>query len=113
MDENHPPPQVTLVRAYKKQPPPLEIPSLDSIRALGTSSSTDSPTAPSPSSASTQVPLRVEKRSVWRKMNDVLPTCGFDSLGEFLSVLFHPHICGGEDRRSKRHRQAVGPFMQG
>jgi len=47
MDENHPPPPVTLVRAYKKQPPPLEIPSLDSIRALGTSSSTDSPTAPS------------------------------------------------------------------
>ncbi|KAJ6563964.1 hypothetical protein B0H19DRAFT_1285077 [Mycena capillaripes] len=113
MDGNHPKPPVTHVRVYRKQPPPLEIPSLDSIHALGTSSSIPSPTVPSPSSASTLVPLRAEKRSVWRKMNDVLRTYGFDSLGEFLSVLFHPRIRGEKDCRSKRHRQAVSAFLQG
>lgn len=113
MDAHTPQPSVRLVRGYTKHPPPLEIPTLESIRARGTSSSTSSSTAPSPSSASTLVPLRAEKRSVWRKMNDVLRTYGFDSLGEFLSVLFHPRVRGEKDSRSKRHRQAVGAFLQG
>ncbi|KAJ7816153.1 hypothetical protein B0H14DRAFT_2215451, partial [Mycena olivaceomarginata] len=38
---------------------------------------------------------------------------GFDSLGEFLSVLFDPRIRGEKDCRSKRHRQAVSAFLQG
>ncbi|KAJ6542668.1 hypothetical protein B0H19DRAFT_1310467, partial [Mycena capillaripes] len=38
---------------------------------------------------------------------------GFDSLGEFLSVLFHPRTRGEKAFRSKRHRQAVGAFLQG
>lgn len=113
MDAHTPQPSVRLVRGYTKRPPPLEIPTLESIRARGTSSSTSSSTAPSPSSASTLVPLRAEKRSVWRKMNDVLRTYGFDSLGEFLSVLFHPRVRGEKDSRSKHHRQAVGAFLQG
>jgi hypothetical protein len=51
VDGNLPP--VTLVRVYTKQPPPLEIPSLDSTGARGMFLSTNSPTAPSPSSAFT------------------------------------------------------------
>ncbi|KAJ7601483.1 hypothetical protein B0H17DRAFT_867707, partial [Mycena rosella] len=38
---------------------------------------------------------------------------GFDSLGEFLSVLFHPRIRGEKDSRTKRHRQAVSAFLRG
>ncbi|KAJ7078263.1 hypothetical protein C8R44DRAFT_790887 [Mycena epipterygia] len=113
MDAHTPQPSVRLVRGYTKRPPPLEIPTLESIRARGTSSSTSSSTAPSPSSASTLVPLRAEKCSVWRKMNDVIRTYGFDSLGEFLSVLFHPRVRGEKDSRRKHHRQAVGTFLQG
>ncbi|KAJ7854442.1 hypothetical protein B0H14DRAFT_3449649 [Mycena olivaceomarginata] len=79
-----------LARKYTKQPPPLEIPSLESMRARGSDSSSNSPIVPSPSSASTQVSLRAQKRSKWRKMDEVLRTYSFDSLGEFLSVLFHP-----------------------
>jgi hypothetical protein len=46
-------------------------------------------------------------------MDDVLSTYGFESLGEFLSVLFHPRTRGEKDRRTRRHRQAVGAFLQG
>ncbi|KAJ6467711.1 hypothetical protein DFH09DRAFT_1111792 [Mycena vulgaris] len=97
MDGNHPRPPVTLVRAHTQRPPPLEIPSLDFIRARRISSSIKSPEAPSPLSASTLISLRAGKRSVWQKMSDVLRTYGFDSL----------------DRRSKRHRQAVSALLQG
>ncbi|KAJ7643162.1 hypothetical protein DFH06DRAFT_999278 [Mycena polygramma] len=117
MDGNPPPPTVKTVRRYRKQPPPLVIPSLESIRALGTSSSSSSPiAAPSPSSASTSstlTPLRAPKRSVWGKMNDVLRTYGFEGVGQFLSVLFHRRVRGEKDLRSRRHRQAVAAFLQG
>ncbi|KAJ7688947.1 hypothetical protein B0H17DRAFT_937725, partial [Mycena rosella] len=46
-------------------------------------------------------------------MDNVLRTYGFDSLGEFLSVLFHPRIRGEKDSRTKRHRQAVSTFLRG
>lgn len=113
MDGNPPQQPVKLARKYTKQPPPLQIPSLESIRARGSASSSNSPIVPSPSSASTQVSLRAQKRSKWRKMDDVFRTYGFDSLGEFLSVLFYPRFRGEKDCRTRRHRQAVSTFLRG
>ncbi|KAJ7697655.1 hypothetical protein B0H17DRAFT_1130259 [Mycena rosella] len=132
-----PEPAVKLVRPYRRLPQ-LSIPSLESIRAKGTgstssssstgpnllSSSSSSPIAarasastspilPSPASTSTQISLRASKRSVWKKMDDVLSTYGFESLGEFLSVLFHPRKRGEKDLRTKSHRQTVAAFLKG
>ncbi|KAJ6530368.1 hypothetical protein DFH09DRAFT_1044864 [Mycena vulgaris] len=113
MDGNPPPPpSVKLVRAYTRLPK-LTIPTLESIRAKGTSSASNSPVAPSPSSASTQISLRAPKRTCWQKVDHVLTTYGFDSLGEFLSVLFHPRKRGEKDRRTKSHRQTVAAFLKG
>ncbi|KAJ7208661.1 hypothetical protein GGX14DRAFT_698003 [Mycena pura] len=96
MDENPPPPPpVTKVRAYRRLPK-LTIPTIESIRAKGTFLASDSSVVPSPSSASTQISLRAPKRTCWQKMDHVLTTYGFDSLGEFLSVLFHPLVPRGE-----------------
>ncbi|KAJ6520861.1 hypothetical protein DFH09DRAFT_1098106 [Mycena vulgaris] len=113
MDGNLSQQAVKLARKYTKQLPAPEIPSLESIRARGSGSSSNSPIVPFPSSASTQVLLRAQKRSQWRKMNDVLRTYGFDSLGDFLSALFHPRIRGEKDYRTRRHRQALGAFLRG
>ncbi|KAF7371606.1 hypothetical protein MVEN_00016000 [Mycena venus] len=113
MDGNPPPPPpVKLVRTYTRLPR-LTIPTLESIRAKGTSSASDSPVAPSPSSALTQISLRAPKRTCWQKMNDVLTTYGFDSLGEFLSVLFYARKRGEKDCRTKSHRQTVAAFLKG
>ncbi|KAJ6595091.1 hypothetical protein DFH09DRAFT_1412993, partial [Mycena vulgaris] len=49
----------------------------------------------------------------WQKVDHVLTTYGFDSLGEFLSVLFHPRKRGEKDRRTKSHRQTVAAFLKG
>ncbi|KAJ6549750.1 hypothetical protein B0H19DRAFT_883435, partial [Mycena capillaripes] len=46
------------------------------------------------------------------KIDDVLTTYGFESLGEFLSVLFHPRIRGEKDCRTKSHRQTVAAFLK-
>ncbi|KAJ7811583.1 hypothetical protein B0H13DRAFT_2383779 [Mycena leptocephala] len=96
-----PPPPVTLVRKYTRLPK-LAIPTIESIRAKGTSSTSNSPVAPSPSSASTQISLRAPKRTCWRKIHDVLTTYGFESLGEFLSVLFIPrrHLRATTNKRT-------------
>ncbi|KAJ7847404.1 hypothetical protein B0H13DRAFT_2362517 [Mycena leptocephala] len=112
MDQNASQQPVKLVRKYTRLAP-LEIPSIESIRGHGSIPSSASPIVPSPSSASTQISLRALRRSLWRKMDDVLSTYGFESLGEFLSVLFHPRTRGEKDRRTRRHRQAVGAFLQG
>ncbi|KAJ6461203.1 hypothetical protein DFH09DRAFT_1495516 [Mycena vulgaris] len=113
MDGNPPPPPlVKLVRAYTRLPK-LTIPTLESIRAKGTSSTSNSPVAPSPSSASTQISLRAPKRTCWQKVDHVLTTYGFDSLGEFLSVLFHPRKRGEKDRQTKSHWQTVAAFLKG
>ncbi|KAF7334057.1 hypothetical protein MVEN_02311300 [Mycena venus] len=113
MDENPPPPPpVKKVRAYQRLPK-LTIPTIESIRAKGTSSTSNSPIAPSPSSASTQTSLRAPKRTCWQKVDHVLTTYGFESLGEFLSVLFHPRKRGERDLRTKSHRQTVAAFLKG
>ncbi|KAJ7865740.1 hypothetical protein B0H14DRAFT_3597939, partial [Mycena olivaceomarginata] len=49
----------------------------------------------------------------WHKMDDVLTTYGFESLREFLSVLFHPRKRGEKDHRTKSHRQTVSAFLKG
>ncbi|KAJ6571072.1 hypothetical protein B0H19DRAFT_1064186 [Mycena capillaripes] len=107
-----PPPPVQPVRKYTRLPK-LTIPTIESIRAKGSSSTSNSPIAPSPSSASTQISLRAPKRTCWRKIDDVLTIYGFDSLGEFLSVLFHPRKRGEKDLRTKSHRQTVAAFLKG
>jgi hypothetical protein len=101
-----------LLRAYTRLPK-LTIPTLESIREKGTSSASNSPIAPSPSSASTQISLRAPKQTCWQKVDHVLTTYGFDSLGEFLSVLFHPRKRGEKDCRTKSHRQTVAAFLKG
>ncbi|KAJ7697092.1 hypothetical protein B0H16DRAFT_1350278 [Mycena metata] len=103
-------------RKYTKTPAPLAIPSLESIRARGSGSASTTPITESPSSASTsstQVSLRAAKRNNFQKMDDVLRTWGFRSLGEFLTTLFHPRVRGEKDYRTTRHRHAVAAFLQG
>jgi hypothetical protein len=74
MDGNPPPPPpVQLVRTYKRVPQ-LPIPTIESIRAKGTSSTSNSPVALYPLSASTQISLQAPKRTCWQKIDDVLTT---------------------------------------
>ncbi|KAJ7017190.1 hypothetical protein C8F04DRAFT_979773 [Mycena alexandri] len=111
MNDNLPEPAPK--RKYNKTPAPLAIPTLESIRARGTGSSSNTPITPEPSSASTQASLRPAKRNNFQKMNDVLATWGFHSIGDFLATLFHARVRGEKDHRSKQHRQAVAAFLQG
>jgi hypothetical protein len=46
-------------------------------------------------------------------MDHALTTYGFDSLGEFLSVLFHPRKRGEKDLRTRSHRHTVAAFLKG
>ncbi|KAJ7769837.1 hypothetical protein B0H16DRAFT_1452228 [Mycena metata] len=107
------PPQPAPKRKYNKTPAPLAIPSLESIRARGSGSSSNTPITASPSSASTQASLRASRRSNFQTMDDVLRTWAFRSLGEFLTTLFHPRVRGEKDYRTTRHRHAVAAFLQG
>ncbi|KAF8168605.1 hypothetical protein K438DRAFT_2064437 [Mycena galopus ATCC 62051] len=107
MDQNTPLERTK--RAYKRTPAPLPLPVIPALSA----SASYSPITPSPSSTSSQVPLRVSKRTKFQKMNDVLEAYSFRNLGEFLAVLFHPRTRGETDKRTKRHRQAVAAFLQG
>ncbi|KAF8172958.1 hypothetical protein K438DRAFT_1772389 [Mycena galopus ATCC 62051] len=65
-------------------------------------SASHSPVTPCPSSASSQIPLRVLKRTKFEKMNDVLKAYSFRNLGEFLAVL----------RRIRRDVERYGEFAQ-
>ncbi|KAJ7863426.1 hypothetical protein B0H14DRAFT_2574825, partial [Mycena olivaceomarginata] len=60
-----------------------------------------------------KISLRAPKRTCWQKMDHVLTTYGFDSLGEFLSVLFHPRKRGEKDLRTRSHRHTVAAFLKG
>jgi hypothetical protein len=46
-------------------------------------------------------------------MDHALTTYGFDSLGEFLSVLYHPCKLGEKDLRTRSHRHTVAAFLKG
>ncbi|KAJ7775506.1 hypothetical protein B0H16DRAFT_1757012 [Mycena metata] len=108
MDNNTPAPPST--RHWKPTPAPLPVPMLESILARGTSSSTS--TVPHTSVSSTQERLRGRKHTHFQKIDTVLKTWGFKSVGEFLATLFHPRI-RGKDKRTRAHRQAVAIFLQG
>ncbi|KAJ7792711.1 hypothetical protein B0H14DRAFT_2623637 [Mycena olivaceomarginata] len=76
MDGNPPPPPpVQLVRTYKRVPQ-LPIPTIESIRAKGASSTSNSPVALSPLSASTQISLRAPKRTCWQKIDNTARLVG-------------------------------------
>ncbi|KAJ6545695.1 hypothetical protein B0H19DRAFT_1308385 [Mycena capillaripes] len=107
MDGNPAPPQP--VRKHVRLRP-LIIPS---IPGLSSTSSSNSPVTPSPSSASTQVQLRAPRRTKWKKMDDFLTSYGFENLGDFLAILFHPRVRGEPNPRTRRHRAAVSAFLQG
>ncbi|KAJ7939688.1 hypothetical protein B0H13DRAFT_2300386 [Mycena leptocephala] len=57
--------------------------------------------------------LRAAKRSKWEKMDDLLSSYGFLSLGDFLDVLFHNHARDEPDPRTPRHIAAVNKFLSG
>ncbi|KAJ7608563.1 hypothetical protein FB45DRAFT_877167 [Roridomyces roridus] len=106
---------VKLVRLWKRLPnivvPPADVVVAGSSRT--SSSVSGSSAIPSPVSASS-IPGSIAPRSTrWNKVDIVLKTYGFRSLGEFLLVLFHPRKRGEPDRRSKSHRQTVARFLQG
>ncbi|KAJ7712475.1 hypothetical protein B0H14DRAFT_3171882 [Mycena olivaceomarginata] len=98
--------------AYRAVEPPAKAADWGRSRGNG-GSGIVRPVTPSPSSASTQTSLRAPKRTCWQKMDDVLTTYGFESLREFLSVLFHPRKRGEKDHRTKSHRQTVSAFLKG
>ncbi|KAJ7868404.1 hypothetical protein B0H14DRAFT_2240021, partial [Mycena olivaceomarginata] len=56
---------------------------------------------------------RAAKRSKWEKMDDLLSSYGFLSLGDFLDVLFHNHARDEPDPRTPRHIAAVNKFLSG
>ncbi|KAJ7737529.1 hypothetical protein B0H16DRAFT_1762389, partial [Mycena metata] len=55
-----------------------------------------------------------KRRSKFEKVDDVLATYGFKSVGEFLTTLFYHHRrADGLDPRTPRHKAAVTSFLQG
>ncbi|KAJ7815211.1 hypothetical protein B0H13DRAFT_2242621 [Mycena leptocephala] len=48
-----------------------------------------------------------------KKVDDVLTTFGFESLGDFLAALFHNHRRGENDPRTPTHRMVVTQFLNG
>ncbi|KAJ7815078.1 hypothetical protein B0H14DRAFT_2375595 [Mycena olivaceomarginata] len=73
----------------------------------------NSPITPSSSSSISAPSLRAAKRSKWEKMDDLLSSYGFLSLGDFLDVLFHNHARDEPDPRTPRHIAAVNKFLSG
>ncbi|KAJ7853250.1 hypothetical protein B0H13DRAFT_1538915, partial [Mycena leptocephala] len=49
----------------------------------------------------------------WEKVDDVLTTFGFESLGDFLAALFHNRRRGENDPRTPTHRMVVTQFLNG
>ncbi|KAJ7683729.1 hypothetical protein B0H14DRAFT_2422331, partial [Mycena olivaceomarginata] len=56
---------------------------------------------------------RAAKCSKWEKMDDLLSSYGFLSLGDFLDVLFHNHARDEPDPRTPQHIAAVNKFLSG
>ncbi|KAJ7835742.1 hypothetical protein B0H14DRAFT_3461138 [Mycena olivaceomarginata] len=73
----------------------------------------NSPITPSSSSSISAPSLRAAKHSKWEKMDDLLSSYGFLSLGDFLDVLFHNHARDEPDPRTPRHIAAVNKFLSG
>ncbi|KAF8166316.1 hypothetical protein K438DRAFT_1984361 [Mycena galopus ATCC 62051] len=102
-------PQERTKRSYKRTPAPLPLPVIPSFAT----SAFPSPVTPSPSSTSSQIPLRVSKRTKVEKIDDTLKTSGFRTIGNLLAALFHPGTRGETDKRTHHHRLAVAAFLQG
>ncbi|KAJ7167969.1 hypothetical protein C8R46DRAFT_898893 [Mycena filopes] len=95
------PSEIKKVRAYKRIVP-LPIPTIPSVPL------------PLPPATSTQPRLQPPGRSKFQKVDDVLATYGFKSLGDFLTTLFyHHHRADGLDPRTPRHKAVVTSFLQG
>ena len=64
---------------------------------------------------STQIPLQATKRTHFQKINDVLQSFSFESLGGFLSTLFycHPRQSELSDPQTLKHQSAVTAFLHG
>ncbi|KAF7371704.1 hypothetical protein MVEN_00026800 [Mycena venus] len=111
------PPSIKPVRTYKCMLK-LMIPSIPPPGSYsGSASAPTTPITPvtpaSTTSTSSQVRLRAPMRSKWQKIEDVLTTYGFDSLGEFLETLFHIHERGDHDPRKPTHIGTVTSFLNG
>ncbi|KAJ6463158.1 hypothetical protein C8R47DRAFT_1225275 [Mycena vitilis] len=112
MEENTPP--ITAKRAWRRIPvltipmipPPGSIPGYVSAPQTPVNSSFPAP-------ISTQPRLRAPMRTKFDKVDDVLSTYGFTSLGDFLATLFHPHRRGEADPRTPKHQATVTAFLQG
>ncbi|KAJ7142583.1 hypothetical protein C8R44DRAFT_865911 [Mycena epipterygia] len=103
MDEN--PPPVAKVRSWKR----MKTLTIPVIPPLSTTSTSQTPVTPAPTKAT----LRAPTRTPWEKVDDVLTTYGFESLGEFLEALFHHHPTDDIDPRTPRHKATVTSFLQG
>ncbi|KAJ7321910.1 hypothetical protein DFH08DRAFT_712721 [Mycena albidolilacea] len=73
----------------------------------------NSPITPSSSSSISAPSLHAAKRSKWEKMDNLLSSYGFLSLGDFLDVLFHNHARDEPEPRTPRHITAVNKFFSG
>jgi hypothetical protein len=64
---------------------------------------------------SLQTRIHAAQRSSFQKVDDVLGSMGFCSLGEFLAVLFycHPSKSKDDDLRTPQHQSTVTTFLQG
>ncbi|KAK7012556.1 hypothetical protein R3P38DRAFT_3324130 [Favolaschia claudopus] len=112
------------VRSWKRVPK-LSIPVIPGFSATTSTpaagSSASAPATPitpatpisAASSTSTQSRLRAARRTKWEKVDDVFSKYGFDSLGEFLQVVFYHHKRGDPDPRTPKHTAVVTSFLQG
>ncbi|KAK6987804.1 hypothetical protein R3P38DRAFT_2574293 [Favolaschia claudopus] len=113
MAENTSEPPIKPVRSYKKIPTLRTVASLDSIRTQSAPSASTTSAVLSGLSLPSQIQHRAAPRTPWTKMDDVLRQYGFDSLGEFFTILFYHRTRGVPDPRTKRHRHVVASFLQG
>ncbi|KAK7015321.1 hypothetical protein R3P38DRAFT_3321645 [Favolaschia claudopus] len=98
------------VRSYRRIPSKLTV-DIPSFSFNGSASAPATPaTATPPFSFVNEIRPR---RSKWEKVDEVFLNWGFDSLGEFLQAVFHPHRRGEEDLRTPRHVATVTRFLQG
>lgn len=107
-------PDIPTKRSYKRIPD-LVIPQIPPLQSASTSASV--PTTPitpiSSTSRSSQARRRNPKRSRWQKVDAVLTSYGFDSLGDFLETVFYVHKGDDDDPRTPKHVAAVTSFLQG
>ncbi|KAJ7088161.1 hypothetical protein C8R44DRAFT_892953 [Mycena epipterygia] len=103
MDKN--PPPIAKVWSWKR----MKTLTIPVIPPLSSTSTSQTPVTPAPTKAT----LRAPKCTPWEKVDDVLMTHGFESLGEFLEALFHHHPTDDMDPQTPCHKATVTSFLQG